>query len=176
MCANKKKTQPKTYCCYCSKELTYHLEEGEKRLYCADCRAFHYENPLPAYAVVALSPKRDEVLLIRRGVEPAAGMWALPGGFMEVGEELAEGAARELKEETGLSGKSFRLLDLHSHSSDIYGQVIILGYLAEGVSGKARAGGDAREAKWHSLDALPLLAFKSHGELIEKAIEMVGGR
>ena len=91
---------------------------------------------------------------------------------MEVGEELAAGAKRELKEETGLTARSFRLVDLHSHDSDIYGQVVILGYLAAGVSGKPSAGGDAKEAKWYPLDALPLLAFKSHGELIEKAKEI----
>ena len=166
----KNKKIPKTYCCYCGKSLTYHLEDGVKRLYCSDCRAFHYENPLPAYAVVALTEKKNGVLLIKRGVEPAAGMWALPGGFMEVGETLEEGAARELKEETGLDAKDISLLALHEHMSDIYGQVIILGYLAEGISGKLKAGADAKDAKWFALDELPLLAFESHRELIDKAV------
>ncbi len=167
-----KKKQPKIYCCYCSDKLTYHMEEGVKRLYCSDCRMYHYENPLPAYAVVAFDESGERVLLIKRGVEPGLGMWALPGGFMEVGEKLAAGAARELKEETGLDVSELRLLDLHSHISDIYGQVIILGYLAQGVSGEPKAAGDARDAKWYPLDELPLLAFESHQALIEKAREV----
>ncbi|MDX9974057.1 MAG: NUDIX domain-containing protein, partial [FCB group bacterium] len=75
-----------------------------------------YEFPRPMSTVDAvLLAVRDgklEVLLIKRGLEPCAGYWALPGGFIDMAETLDEAVARELKEETGL--RDIRLTQLHT--------------------------------------------------------------
>ena len=66
---------------------------------------YQYQYPHPAVTtdIVVFTIRHDElkVLLIRRGAEPYAGAWALPGGFVELDETLEEGAQRELQEETG---------------------------------------------------------------------------
>ena len=64
---------------------------------------------LPMVGVGGVVIDRERALLVRRGTEPALGEWSIPGGLLEVGETLAEGVARELLEETGLT---VRVLDL----------------------------------------------------------------
>ena len=73
----------------------------------SDC--VEYRNP--ALAVDAAVRRGDEVLLIQRGNEPWKGAWALPGGFVDYGEDPRDAVLRELEEETGLRGSIVRLLD-----------------------------------------------------------------
>ena len=92
-------------------------------------------------------------LIIKRGKEPSKGLWALPGGRQEAGETMAEAAARELQEETGLTAKSLRFLTLiEPMRKDSEGNLIshyVLGvFFCEEVSGTLAAGDDAQEAKW----------------------------
>ncbi len=67
---------------------------------CPECKQTIWSNPLPV--AVVLVKMDGGVLIIQRGIEPAKGHWALPGGFLETGESWQEGAAREVREETGL--------------------------------------------------------------------------
>jgi NADH pyrophosphatase NudC (nudix superfamily) len=67
---------------------------------CAGCGSISYLNPLPVG--VCLLPVDDGLLCVRRGIEPALGQIALPGGFLDVGETWQEGCVRELREETGI--------------------------------------------------------------------------
>ena len=68
-----------------------------------------YRNP--ALAVDAAVRRGNQVLLIQRGNEPWKGAWALPGGFVDYGEDPTDAVLRELQEETGLTGRIVRLLD-----------------------------------------------------------------
>src|SRR5687767_4246953 len=68
---------------------------------CPECKQTIWSNPLPV--AVVLVKMDGGVLIIQRGIEPAKGHWALPGGFLETGESWQEGACREVREETGLS-------------------------------------------------------------------------
>ena len=66
-------------------------------------KKIHYENSKPTASLICIF--QDKLLLIKRAIEPAKGFWGLPGGFIELGETPDEGAIRELKEETNLSGQ-----------------------------------------------------------------------
>ncbi len=136
-----------------------------------------YDWPRPAVtadiAVIEVREGCPSILLIRRRHAPFAGAWALPGGFLDEGETLEACAARELKEETGLAANGLSLVGVYSAPGrDPRGQTVTAAYLA-GVSGEVRAGDDAVDCRWFSLDALPELAF-DHDRIIEDAIQARG--
>jgi ADP-ribose pyrophosphatase YjhB (NUDIX family) len=87
------------YCSKCGSTVTSKVPPGDNRprFICDDCATIHYENPrivagcVPEYG--------DSILLCRRSIEPRAGFWTAPAGFMEIGESLGEAAARETLEE-----------------------------------------------------------------------------
>ena len=106
---------------------------------------FEYEYPRPAVSVdiVAIREKegRRELLLIQRKNEPYMNCWALPGGFLDMGETLEQAAERELKEETGLEINSLRQLGAFSKvDRDPRTRVISVAYFAELTSGRNRCG------------------------------------
>ena len=121
-------------------------------------------------AVLAGSPARS-VLLIRRANEPFVGAWALPGGFVEVGERVRDAAARELAEETGVRAGELELFGVYdAPGRDPRGQTMSIAYLMSSASElEARGGDDAAQADWWPLAALPALAF-DHAELIADAV------
>ena len=124
-----------------------------------------YEWPRPMVtvdaAVFSTAGSKPQVLLIKRGREPNKGLWAFPGGFLEIDEELIDGAVRELREETGLTG--IELKQMHTFGTigrDPRGRLVTIVYT--GVIKQTReisAGDDAEEAKWFDIDELPEMAF-----------------
>ncbi|RJP84103.1 MAG: NUDIX hydrolase [Desulfobacteraceae bacterium] len=156
---------PKLFCHFCGTSLTDRLIEGRVRRFCSSCQAPIYENPVPAVCLVTINA-RQQVLLVKRSVDPQKGFWCLPGGFMEL-HETPEGAGlRELREETGLCGKIDRLLGVTAHHSRLYGTVFVTGFLVTSFSGGLIAGDDADEAGWFAADNLPEIAFDSHRKFI----------
>ena len=127
--------------------------------------AFEYEYPRPAVSVdiVAIRENegRRELLLIQRKNEPYMNCWALPGGFLDMGETLEQAAERELKEETGLEIKSLRQLGAFSKvDRDPRTRVISVAYFAELTSGQtAIAADDAQDVGWFDLEKLPELGL-----------------
>ena len=101
--------QTKTHCPFCGNPLIKKVLEGQQRLFCGQCSVPLYENPIPATCTVVVDGDR-QILLVKRSIEPKSGQWCLPGGFMELGEKPEQAALRELKEETGLSGRIEKLL------------------------------------------------------------------
>ena len=141
-----------------------------------------YQWPRPMVtvdAVVFLKGKdKTKLLLIKRGKEPFKGRWVFPGGFLEMDEELADGAARELAEETNLVG--VELEQMHTFGTcgrDPRGRVISVAFVGTvGPDNTAvKAGDDAAEAGWFDIDQLPELAF-DHNEMAKMAIEKMCGR
>jgi 8-oxo-dGTP diphosphatase len=140
---------------------------------------FRYDYPRPAVTVdialftVAgtLQHLRLQTLLIQRGEAPFAGMWALPGGFVRENEDLADAAARELAEETGLDDallEPFAAVgtpgrDPRGHTVTIVHVGLVRGDTALHPSG------DARAARWWDMTSLPELAF-DHARLLRDAL------
>ncbi len=132
-----------------------------------------YERPRPALTadVVLLreGAETPEVLLIRRGSDPFAGAWALPGGFVEPEEELEAAARRELAEETGIRRVELeQIAAFGTPGRDPRGWVVSVAFWGW-LTGEAEtsAGDDAAEARWWPLNSLPALAF-DHGEILER--------
>ena len=158
---------PFKYCPFCGTPLENKIVEGKEHLYCPNCDMIIWENPVPVVACVVLNEK-GEILLVKRGVPPAKGMWALPSGFMEIGEQPDETAKRELEEETGLIGEVEEIIGIYGQSSLKYRWIISIGYKLRVVGGELRAGDDAEEAKFFSLENLPEIPFSTHIKMIEK--------
>jgi 8-oxo-dGTP diphosphatase len=128
--------------------------------------------PKPIYVTtdaVAVScfPKQGlKVLLIRRANPPFERFWALPGGFVEEEEDLLNACTRELEEEAGVRPTAIVQLGAWGKPGrDPRGRNVSVAYLV-GVrpqTGTPRAGSDAAQAEWHSVDALPALAFDHEG-------------
>lgn len=117
--------------------------------------------------------ERDlQVLLIRRGMSPFKGKWAIPGGFVHRDESLDDAARRELEEETGV--REVYLEQLYTFGApkrDPRGRVVTVAYFAlVGDEVAARAGDDAAEVAWHSVSELPTLAF-DHADIVHYALQ-----
>lgn len=120
----------------------------------------------PRVAVGAVVVYNEHVLLVRRGKPPGHGLWAIPGGSVRLGETLQEAAEREILEETGIvvrAGAPVLTFDLVER--DEAGQVryhyVIVDLKAHYLSGEPRAGDDADEARWvtvQELNGLPVSA------------------
>ncbi len=97
------------YCSNCSHPVVFKEVEGDshKRFVCDECDTIHYQNP--RIVVGCLPIWEDQVLLASRAIEPREGFWNVPGGFMENGETMKEGAAREVMEETFAEVEVIRL-------------------------------------------------------------------
>jgi 8-oxo-dGTP diphosphatase len=109
------------------------------------------------------------VVLIRRRNPPYAGAWALPGGFVDVGEGCPEACRREAREETGLDVETVRLLGVYSTPDrDPRGHTVSVVYLCRVVSGEVVGGDDAAEARWFADLAGVPLAF-DHADVLADA-------
>jgi len=115
----------------------------------------------------------DKLLLIKRKHEPFVGKWAFPGGFVEINEDLLEGAKRELQEETGIAGVELRQFKTYGKPGrDPRGRTISVVFHGKMMdfTTKIAAGDDAAEAAWFQLNDLPLLAF-DHELIIKEFIK-----
>ena len=137
-----------------------------------------YEFPRAALTVDAIVFGLDEendlkILLIQRGLAPFKGKWALPGGFVRIGESLDEAVYRELQEETGLT-KLFleQLYTFGNPKRDPREHVVSVAYyaLVNLLDHNVRASTDVASAAWFSLEDLPALAF-DHAEIVKVASE-----
>jgi 8-oxo-dGTP diphosphatase len=122
--------------------------------------------------VFSILDKQLKILLIQRKYEPFKGKFAIPGGFVNIEENLEEGVARELEEETGVSGIYLKQMPAFGDvGRDPRGRIITIPFLAliDGEKVKVHASGDAELAKWHPAYDLPPLAF-DHKKIFDAAL------
>lgn len=106
-------------------------------------------NSPPLAADCVVFDERGRLLLIKRGREPFKDRYALPGGFVEIGETVEAAALRELKEETGIEGRIVRLIGLYSDPGrDPVRHTVAAAYLIAPVTTNAVGGDDAHSAEW----------------------------
>lgn len=106
-------------------------------------------------SIDAVIMKNNDVLLIKRGVEPHIGLWRIPGGYVGWNESTEDVLRREVKEETNLDVKENQLVGVYSDPKRHPKQVVNIVYLVTVDNGKVKHGDDAVEAKWFPLDELP---------------------
>jgi 8-oxo-dGTP diphosphatase len=150
------------YCPYCATPLEVHEVYRQQRPVCPNCRFIHF--PDPKVAVIGLVTNANQVLLIRRGIDPGKGKWALPGGYMDAGEMPEIALQRELLEEVGLPVKIGGLLAIFPMVvSGGRSQGIVLAYRAipaHAHQTTLRCDDDVCEAAWFTRANLPTdLAF-----------------
>ena len=139
---------------------------------------YMYDYPRPAVTTdaVIFANRGDEqyVLLIKRGRPPYEGLWALPGGFLDIDEELLNGVNRELEEETGLTGIELKQLKAYGgvNRDPRHRTISVVFYGITNKLHEVKGMDDADEAKWISVNHLPPLAF-DHEKIILDAIEKV---
>lgn len=136
-----------------------------------------YEWPRPMVtvdaAVFRFWSEKAKLLLVRRKTEPYKGQWAMPGGFIELDEELEDAVARELEEETGLVNVGLeQMRTFGTVGRDPRGRQITIVFMgiAGAGQGRLRAGDDAAEARWFDIEKLPENMAFDHSEVAKFAI------
>lgn len=140
-------------------------------------KLYSYRYPHPAVTtdcvIITFHEGKLKILLIKRGIEPYKGEWALPGGFLRMDESAEECAHRELREETGVTGCHIKQFHTFSRPDrDPRERVVTIAFYALVKWQEARGADDAEYADWIPMDHLPPLAF-DHAEIVKKAMEAI---
>lgn len=141
------------YCLQCGSKAETSIPDGDNRprLVCPSCGYIHYENPKNIVGAL-ITNEQGEVLLCKRAIEPRYGLWTLPAGFMEGGETLEQGAARETQEEACAEIEVGPLLC--AVSIPFISQVYVI-FLATLPDGKHSAGPESLETMWYKPADIP---------------------
>jgi len=152
------------FCPRCGTPVKLEERFGKVRPVCPQCEYIYFEDPKVAAAV--LIEQDGRVLLVRRVNEPYRGLWTLPAGFIDAGEDPARAAERECLEETGLLVRVMRVLDVIPGKEHERGADFIIAYQAIIVSGTLVPDDDADAADWFTRDHLPPLAFAATQKIL----------
>ena len=134
----------------------------------------------PIVGVGAVVFRDDRVLLIKRGKPPRMGDWSLPGGMQEIGETVFEAAAREVREETGVTISDIALIDVvdsitRDGDARVQFHYTLVDVVAKWRSGEPAGGSDAMHAEFMSFDEVSkIVLWRETHRIIAKAREMCG--
>ena len=140
------------FCPLCGNPLQRRQGNDRVRLYCSQCQKTHYRNPTVGVAIILLKDK--ELLLVKR-IGSYEGMWCIPCGHVEWGEDIRIAAKREFKEETGLEIEIGDVYTAHSNFHDLEKQTVGIWFWGKCIGGELNAGSDASEAQFFQLEDLP---------------------
>ena len=152
------------FCPRCGSQMVQAERFGRLRPVCSACGWIYFADPKVAAAL--LVERGDQVLLVRRANDPQRGLWTLPAGFVDAGEDPARAAERECLEETGLQAQVTGLLDVVFGLEHARGAHIVIAYRAEIVGGSLQPGDDVDQAAFFERQALPPLAFSTTKKLL----------
>ena len=154
------------HCKACGGAVAYQVPPGDNRdrAICTVRGLVHYENPLVVVGTVPIWG--DEVLLCKRNIEPRYGLWTLPAGFLELGETVTEGAARETVEE---AGARIELQELYTVIDVVPAGQVHLFYRAQLQDTQFAPGPESIEARLFTEDAIPWdeIAFRTVRETLK---------
>ncbi|MCL1594873.1 MAG: NUDIX domain-containing protein [Actinomycetia bacterium] len=160
-----------TFCPHCATELEPSMIQGSERQRCHACGFIHWRNPGIGAAVVVFNDV-GELLMVRRGPHATrSGLWSIPAGFVDYGEDVRDAAARELLEETGLVADIGEVVFVASNFHDPEKLTVGIWFAGSVTGGSLAAGDDADDAGWFALDDLPPLAFTTD----ESFLRSLGG-
>lgn len=131
-------------------------------------------NLKPKVGVIAIVWQQEQVLLVKRKFAPHAGHWGFPGGKLEWGETMAQGAARELLEETAITADMqtpFACFDVleHDDNNQLTHHYVMVAVRGDYVSGEAQAADDAEAVGWFSTANLPSPLCPNLVNILEQA-------
>ncbi|PJF39964.1 MAG: NUDIX hydrolase [Phototrophicales bacterium] len=155
------------FCPNCGARLTQQERYGRMRPVCPECEYIVFFEPKVAVVVFLLRNNDAELLLVKRGMNPGKGRWALPAGFVDAGEDPKIAAIREVKEETGLDVQIERLLDVF-HANDEGLADIVIAYAGRVLGGTLKADDDAEAAAWFTRENIPPIVFTTTDTLIKR--------
>ena len=153
------------FCPRCTTQLNLENRFGSLRPVCPKCGWIHFVDPKVAAAVLVI--RDGSVLLVRRVNEPFRGLWTLPAGFVNGGEDPAEAAERECLEETGLNVRVKRVYDIVSGREHPRGADFVIVYQADILGGEMQADDDADAVEWFGKKNLPPLAFLATQKVLQ---------
>lgn len=154
------------YCPICGEELTESNDGERTRPVCPACGFVYYRNPAPTAGVLVIENGR--VLLVKRKYEPYRGMWVMPSGYIEYGEDAASTAVREAREETGVLVELDGIHTVVSVFDDPRGDTVMILYDGHVTGGELKAGDDAAAVNFFSLRDLPPIAFEAQRKILGK--------
>ena len=154
------------FCPLCGQPTHSEFRYGQERPICAACGWMHFADPKVAVAV--LLEQNGQILLVQRANEPFRGLWTLPAGFVNAGEDPAAAAARECAEETGLTVTITGLIEIFAGREHPRGSDFVIFYRGEVSGGVLHADDDASAAEWFARGNLPELAFQSTAHILTR--------
>jgi ADP-ribose pyrophosphatase YjhB (NUDIX family) len=154
------------YCPRCQAPLILEESGGQIRPTCQSCEFVHYRNPSPAVSVLIIDHGR--VLLGKRAEHPGKGLWAIPSGYIEYGNDFITAGILEAKEETGLEIEVQSILNVISSFYSPSFEFLAVYMKARVVGGELKAGDDLDEVRWYPLIGdFPEMAFEEDVEILQ---------